>query len=315
MLTSRACFTSPSGRGRSALALRVRGLPRLPPLVRAPLPSPAALRRPPGQAHGQASLPTGEVKSRGDAGRDETCRRPPVTLDPAHPFLAPFARRALDLLSPMDVPGVPFVRRGRDGDGGYVQLDDLGTVHAAYSIGIGSDVSWDVAMADLGVEIWQYDHTIARPPQSHPKFHFQSIGLAATPSGDGTFRTLDFVGCRERSCPAERSDPQDRHRRRRMGRARGHADKTAGAVFADRGRVPQAVPIERGGVGVAHSGSVDAPAPNPSISPCPRQQLGRHGVDRRHNVAERDRGDLCATVRSCVCAVPPQLSNRVGFSQ
>ena len=116
-----------------------------------------------------------------------------MTLDPAHPFLAPFARRALDLLSPMDVPGVPFVRRGRDGDGGYVQLDDLGTVHAAYSIGIGSDVSWDVAMADLGVEIWQYDHTIARPPQSHPKFHFQSIGLAATPSGDGTFRTLDSL--------------------------------------------------------------------------------------------------------------------------
>ena len=116
-----------------------------------------------------------------------------MKLDPAHPFLAPFARRVLDLLRPMDVPGVPFVRRGRDGDGGYVQLDEPGKVHAAYSIGIGSDVSWDVAMADCGIEIWQYDHTVARSPQTHPEFHFKSVGLAATPSGDGTLRTLESL--------------------------------------------------------------------------------------------------------------------------
>ena len=114
-----------------------------------------------------------------------------MMLDPTHPFLAPFARRALDLLRPMDVPGVPFVRRGRNGDGSYVQLDDAGKVHAVYSIGFGGDVSWDLAMADRGIEIWQYEHTVAGPPQTHPGFLFQSVGIAAVPSENGTFRTID----------------------------------------------------------------------------------------------------------------------------
>jgi hypothetical protein len=90
----------------------------------------------------------------------------------------------------MDVPAVGFVRLGRNTDGGYVQLDDGGKTHAVYSIGIGGDVSWDAAMADCGIEIWQYDHTVAGPPQTHPRFHFQPLGVAAVPSADGTLRTL-----------------------------------------------------------------------------------------------------------------------------
>jgi hypothetical protein len=83
-------------------------------------------------------------------------------------------------------------------------LDDSTNVHAAYSISIGGDVSWDVAMADSGIEIWQYDHTLASPPMPHPRCHFQSVGLAASPSDDGTLRTLESLV--EENGHARRSD-------------------------------------------------------------------------------------------------------------
>jgi hypothetical protein len=93
----------------------------------------------------------------------------------------------------MDVEGVALVHKGRNGDGGYVMIDDFANIGAAYSIGIGWDVSWDVAMAELGIDIWQYDHTVVTPPQTHPRFHFCPLGLAAVASGDGMLRTLESL--------------------------------------------------------------------------------------------------------------------------
>jgi hypothetical protein len=84
---------------------------------------------------------------------------------------------ALALISPVAVSGIPKTRTGGAGDGGYVMLDDFAGVSGCYSIGIGPDVSWDIDMAERGLEVWQYDHTVPRAPAQHANFHFHKVGL------------------------------------------------------------------------------------------------------------------------------------------
>jgi hypothetical protein len=90
------------------------------------------------------------------------------------------ALTALALLSPEDPVDTPLVRLGRRHDGGYILAAPLLTGGIAYSLGIGSDASWDLAMAAYGYQIVQYDHTVERPPEIHPNFHFTKIGVGAT---------------------------------------------------------------------------------------------------------------------------------------
>lgn len=70
-----------------------------------------------------------------------------------------------------------FCRVGRANDGGYVMLDDFEGKRIAYSFGIADDVSWDLDMANRGLDVYMYDHTISQLPQMHPKFHYFQIGL------------------------------------------------------------------------------------------------------------------------------------------
>jgi hypothetical protein len=116
-----------------------------------------------------------------------------MRLDSTHPFLTPFIRRTLALIKPMDAVGIPLVHKGHKGDGGYVMLDELSNITAAYSLGIGGDVSWDLEMAEHGIDVWQYDHTVVAPPQMHPRFHFSRYGIAAAPSEDEIFHTLESL--------------------------------------------------------------------------------------------------------------------------
>ena len=99
-------------------------------------------------------------------------------------FLLPYLRR----LRPMKVPGKGKIRVGRETDGGYVMLDDFGAIEAAYSFGIKDDVSWDLDVAQRGIAVWQYDHTIDRLPEQHPVFHWSKLGLG--PQSGGDIRTL-----------------------------------------------------------------------------------------------------------------------------
>jgi hypothetical protein len=71
------------------------------------------------------------------------------------------------------------MRVGSSRDGGYVMLDDFKGIDAALSLGIGPDVSWDYAMAERGIPVWQYDHTIISLPQEHPLFHFEPKQIVA----------------------------------------------------------------------------------------------------------------------------------------
>ena len=77
----------------------------------------------------------------------------------------------------LDVPNPKYIRVGKDFDGGYIMLDDFDGIKNAYSGGISTDVSWDEMMAERGIDIFQYDHTIERLPKEHPKFHWVKTGL------------------------------------------------------------------------------------------------------------------------------------------
>ena len=102
-------------------------------------------------------------------------------------------RSALSLLTPRRVLGLPKVRVGGERDGGYVMIDDLAaTGGIAYSLGVGPDVSWDLAMAERGWTIEQYDHTVDGPPAEHPNCRFHRVGIAPDDGAAG-LRRLDTL--------------------------------------------------------------------------------------------------------------------------
>jgi hypothetical protein len=85
--------------------------------------------------------------------------------------------KALRMLRPHKAAGFSKIRVGRQNDGGYVMLDDFSGISAAYSLGISDDVSWDLQMADHGMTIYMYDHTIPALPASHSRFRWGKVGI------------------------------------------------------------------------------------------------------------------------------------------
>ena len=107
-----------------------------------------------------------------------------------------------DLVRPMTCEGLGKVRVGNDKkDGGYVMADDFEGIEAALSLGIGHDISWDVEMTKLGVEIYQYDHTVEAPVEvaDNPRLHFHKAGIAAESDPSIPMRSLKDVMADEMS--------------------------------------------------------------------------------------------------------------------
>jgi hypothetical protein len=106
---------------------------------------------------------------------------------PSWPWAPETAVRVLSLLSllkPLGVVGENRIRVGRDGDGGYVMIDDFRDIDGAVSLGVGDDVSWDEQIANYGIEVWQFDPTVLGPPAAHALFHFEPL-RAAGQDGEG----------------------------------------------------------------------------------------------------------------------------------
>lgn len=99
--------------------------------------------------------------------------------------------KTLSLLTPLEVSGFTKTRLGAWGDGGYVMLDHFPDNTVVYSLGVGGDVSWDLDIANRGLRVFQYDHTVASPPIDHPKFIFHKIGIG--PSDDDLMKTLHSI--------------------------------------------------------------------------------------------------------------------------
>ena len=88
------------------------------------------------------------------------------------------------LLRPMEARNIHLVRVGNPNDGGYVQLDAFEGHSVALSLGISDDVSWDLEVANRGLKIWQYDHSVEAPPILNPGFNFQKKKIGpATEAG------------------------------------------------------------------------------------------------------------------------------------
>jgi hypothetical protein len=75
-----------------------------------------------------------------------------------------YSRKIWSLLKPMDVVSGEMIRVGSDFDGGYIMLNKHLDNALAYSLGIGDDVSWDLALARRGTKVFQFDHTIPHFP-------------------------------------------------------------------------------------------------------------------------------------------------------
>lgn len=101
----------------------------------------------------------------------------------------------IPLLTPMDILGAKYRRVGRDYDGGYIMLNDILShkVDAAYSFGIADDVSWDEDIAELGIEIYMYDHTIEKLPKYNSHFHFFKEGVTGYREQEGLSTLTNLI--------------------------------------------------------------------------------------------------------------------------
>ncbi len=99
------------------------------------------------------------------------------------------------MLLPFEVTNTPKVRVGADEDGGYVMLDDFDGIETAFSLGVGPNVDWDHAMAERGIEVHQFDHTVDGPPRQHGKFRFhkREITAAKTDETEDLVSVLDHA--------------------------------------------------------------------------------------------------------------------------
>ncbi len=88
---------------------------------------------------------------------------------------------ALKLLTPREMKTLKRVRIGNpEGDGGYVLANRIRAGQKVYSYGVFDEVSFDLDLAERGMEVFLYDHTIERLVADHPNFTFVREGVAGT---------------------------------------------------------------------------------------------------------------------------------------
>jgi hypothetical protein len=85
------------------------------------------------------------------------------------------------------------VRLGNSHDGGYVFIDDFADISTVISCGISTDASCDLAFAELGKDVVQFDHTVEGPPVSHPRFQFHKQAIDETLAMGGSVRLSDVI--------------------------------------------------------------------------------------------------------------------------
>jgi len=114
-----------------------------------------------------------------------TIKSPAVTQQDILQFCESFA--------PFEPEGLPMIRMGNDHDGGYIFIDDFAAVSLVISCGISNDVTCDLAFAELGKSVLQFDHSVEAPPVSHPKFTFRKQAIDALGVIPGSVTLWDIV--------------------------------------------------------------------------------------------------------------------------
>jgi hypothetical protein len=82
-------------------------------------------------------------------------------------------------LRPQAVQGFRKKRFGAGHDGGYVAIDDFRTVDTVFSFGIEQNASWDTSIAQQGVTVYQFDHTVDAPMPHDSRMIFEKKKISA----------------------------------------------------------------------------------------------------------------------------------------
>lgn len=85
---------------------------------------------------------------------------------------------ATQLLAPVQFEGLGLERFGSANDGGYVLPSQLATIDTGViSIGVGQNNDCDLELAQRGLRVWAWDHTITKLPRKHSLIEFRKTGL------------------------------------------------------------------------------------------------------------------------------------------
>jgi len=94
-------------------------------------------------------------------------------------------------ICPKVVKGKKRVLIGDKKDGSYIMLDDFDNIKIAYSFGIYKLIQFDKALADKGIDVYMYDHTINNLPYENSRFHWKKIGIGGNSQRSNNIKTLE----------------------------------------------------------------------------------------------------------------------------
>lgn len=95
------------------------------------------------------------------------------------------------LLVPKKVIGKEKILIGGKRDGSYVILNDFKNIKVAYSFGISKMIQFDTYLADRGIDVYMYDHTIKSLPYNNKKFHWKKIGISGKKNNNKFLKSLE----------------------------------------------------------------------------------------------------------------------------
>ena len=97
------------------------------------------------------------------------------------------------LISPKQVRGKKRILIGEKKDGCYVLLNDFINIKYAYSFGISKMIQFDKDLADRGIDVYMYDHTINSLPYNNSRFHWTKIGLTGKKQKNKLLKDLEEI--------------------------------------------------------------------------------------------------------------------------
>lgn len=95
------------------------------------------------------------------------------------------------LIFPKKVIGKNRILIGDKKDGCYVLLDDFENIKIAYSFGISNMIQFDQGLAEKGIDVYMYDHTINSLPYINDKFHWKKIGIGGKNTKNIQLKSLE----------------------------------------------------------------------------------------------------------------------------
>jgi len=102
-------------------------------------------------------------------------------------------REVLGQIKIKSLVGFKKKRFGLNADGGYVMVDKIDDIDAAYSLGIFDEVSWDLEMANRGIPVIQYDDSVDAPPVEHKHFTFYKKRIADSRNSDLGLESIEGI--------------------------------------------------------------------------------------------------------------------------